>query len=184
MLPFVSKLLLARQLNFEKGKLSIFGQRVIIFPVELILLITQKCTVDKKFEQDIYDTMKEAVYQFCKNLNKRRNVKPKEMAKILINLAEMNGYGKLQIIKLDYEKKVAIFHMRGLPSELLIGKLKQKGKKVVDKYWGGMLAGGASFIFGDKNIEAIETRCVVEGKESCEFLVGTKDFLKKYVKKR
>ena len=180
MLPFVSKLLFSKQIAFEKGKMTIFDQRVLIFPAEFLALMTEKCTKDKKFEKEIYNAMKTSVFQFCKSLNERRNVPRKEMSNILINLSEMNGYGELQLIKLDYEKKLAIFHMRGLPSELLKGKVK--GKKTVDNYWAGMIAGGASFIFNDKSVEAVETRCVITGKESCEFVAGTPKFLKTYLK--
>jgi predicted hydrocarbon binding protein len=166
---FVDKLLLSRQLRFEEGKLTIFDQRVLIVPVELILLLIEKSVVDRKFEQLIYDVMKKSVYNFCKSLAQRRSVKPKEMVQILINLAEMNGYGKLELIKLDYKTKEAVFHMRHLPSELISKRAKTR---VVDRYWAGMLAGGASWIFG-KDVDAIETRCVADGKESCEFVVAS-----------
>jgi len=139
-------------------------------PVELILLLIRKSGNDKKFEHSIYDVMKESVYRFCKTLARRRDVKAKEMVQILVNLAEMNGYGKLKLIKLDYEKKQAIFHMRHLPSELLTSKKGFGNLKVVDMYWAGMLAGGASWIFRE-DVNAIETRCVIDGKESCEFIV-------------
>ena len=91
------------------------------------------------------------------------------MVDILTKLAEMNGYGKLQLVKLDYVKKEAIFHMGHLPSEL-IATNDTKGK-IADRYWAGMLAGGASWIFG-KDVDAIEIRCVADGKESCEFVVN------------
>ena len=168
MVSFVDKLLLSRQLKFEEGRLTIFDQRVLIVPVELILLLIEKSVVDRKFERLIYDVMKKSVYNFCQALANRRGVKPKEMVRILINLAEMNGYGKLELIKLDYENKEAVFHMRHLPSELIT---KQARSKIADRYWAGMLAGGASWIFG-KDVDATETRCVADGKESCEFVVS------------
>ena len=181
-LPFVSKLLLGRQLNFDKGRLSVFGQRVIIVPVELIQLLIQKGLEDEKFEDMIYDAMKNSVYIFCENLKKNYNMKSKDLENILVNLAEMNGYGELQITKIDYEKKIAVYHMRGLPSKSLFGKIKSK-KKVADRYWAGMLAGGAMSILGDKNIEAVEIICDITGKEHCEFVAGSKESIKEYVKK-
>ncbi|MBI2938358.1 MAG: hypothetical protein HYY22_09135 [Thaumarchaeota archaeon] len=168
MVSFVDKLLLGRELKFEEGRLSIFDQRVLIVPVELILLLIEKSVADEKFEQAIYDVMKKSVYGFCQTLAKRRGIEPKKMVDLLINLAEMNGYGKLQLINLDYDKKQAIFHMRSLPSEALLEK--KLGKRIVDRYWAGMLAGGASWIFGE-DVDAVETRCVADGKESCEFVV-------------
>ncbi len=67
----------------------------------------------------MYDVMKESVYNFCQVLAKRRGVRPREMVDILIKLAEINGYGMSQLVKLDYEMKEAIFHMRHPPSELI-----------------------------------------------------------------
>ncbi len=169
MVSFVDKLLIGRELKFEEGSLTIFDQRVLIVPVELILLLIEKSVADEKFEQSIYDVMKKSVYSFCQTLGTRRGIEPKKMVDLLINLAEMNGYGKLQLIKLDYDKKEAVFHMRHLPSEALLEK--ELSKRIVDRYWAGMLAGGASWIFGE-DVNATETRCVADGKESCEFVVG------------
>lgn len=138
-------------------------------PVELILLLIEKSVVDEKFERAIYDVMKKSVYNFCQTLGKRRGIEPKKMVDLLTNRAEMNGYGKLQLISLDYDKKQAVFHMRSLPSEALFGK--ELGKRIVDRYWAGMLTGGASWIFGE-DVDATETRCVADGKKSCEFVVG------------
>ncbi len=41
----------------------------------------------------------------------------------------------------------------------------------VDRYWAGMLAGGASCIFVE-DANSSRTRCAANGKESCEFVIN------------
>lgn len=170
MLPFAAKLLFARQLNFEKGKLTIFGQRVTIIPASLLLLLNKRCTEDKQFARVIYQAMKDSVYEFCQAVSKRFGIKREEMAQFLMKLTEMNGYGILSVPKLDYRAKVAVFHVYGLPSEALAGQLK--AGVVVDHYWAGMLAGGVAFAFDDFNINVLETSCVANRKGYCRFVAA------------
>ncbi len=180
MLPFVSKLLIAKQLSFDKGKLKIFGKRVVIIPIELFEMIIKLSMKNKKFEKDLYNAMENSVHQFCIDLNKKQPLKKEDMLEILMNLTEMNGYGEIKIVKIDYEKKFAIFNFKGLPSETLV--FEKLDSKTVDNYWGGMLAGGMSYIFGEE-VDAIETLCIVTGKQFCEFVVGSRKFLNEYKKK-
>ncbi|MEM5814324.1 MAG: hypothetical protein QXD77_00730 [Candidatus Aenigmatarchaeota archaeon] len=177
MLPFVTKLLFSKQLSFEAGKFTIFGHRIVILPVDFILLVNEFCTKDKTFRRLVYKTAKEAVYQFSVDIDKREKIPKKGMAQFLTNLTEMNGYGRIEIPRLDYKKKIAVFHMRGLPSERQIRKIRHGP---VDFYWAGMLAGGAAFVFADKKIECVETRCVVDGSPYCEFVAGSPAKLKKF----
>src|SRR3989304_8853842 len=124
MLPFVAKLLVGRQLNFEKGKLSIFDQRVLIIPAGLMLIIIKTYLKDKKMEKSFYEAAKEGTITFCKGIARKSDIKSKGMLDILVNLTEMNGYGQIIPVKVDYENKVATFHLRGLPSEALRGEVK------------------------------------------------------------
>lgn len=174
--PFVSKLLLSGQLSFEPGKITVFGHRIMIFPADLILAVNRMCEKDAKFRKDLYDAMKKAVYDFAVDINRREHIKQRDMGAFLTNLTEMNGYGKIQIPRLDFKKKIAVFQMRGLPSEQLIGKVK---RGTIDYYWAGMLAGGSCFVFDDEGIDCVETNCVINGAPYCEFVAGKKDALKK-----
>lgn len=180
MLPYVSKLLIARQLKFEKGQMSIFGERVLIFPIDMVKIIIEKSIKDKAFATSIYDAAKQSVRSFCQNVNSRLGIKkPKDMLDILLNLTEMNGYGQIEPIKVDYENKFATFHLHGLPSQALFGKVKNV--KTVDVYWCGLVAGGMTFVF-NTDVDCVETRCVVTGKESCEVVAAKKDRLIRHLK--
>jgi predicted hydrocarbon binding protein len=180
MLPFVTKLLMAQQLKFEKGTMQIFEQRVLIFPLDMVNIIIEKSLKDRAFANSIYDAARESVGGFCKKVSKRLNIKkPKDMLDILMNLTEMNGYGQIQPIKVDYDNKFAVFHLRGLPSQTLFGKVR--GAKTADVYWAGLVAGGMSYVFKD-DIHCAETMCAITGKESCEIVAAKKPDLIKYLK--
>jgi len=178
MLPFVAKLLMSGQLNFEKGNLSIFGERVLIIPLELILILVRESLKDKKLAKYVYESSKQSVIGFCTDIQKRLKVTQKETLDILINLTEMNGYGEITPIKVDYKNKVAIYHLKDLPSKAFFGKMKVNKSTTVDVYWCGLVAGGMSFVFSE-DIDCIETRCIITGKVSCEIVAARKEFLKK-----
>lgn len=175
MIPFVTKLLMSGQLKFEKGQMSIFGQRVLIFPLEMVKIIMKESINDPKFATSIYKAAKESVMAFSNDVSDRLNIhKEKEMLDILFKLTEMNGYGTINPIKIDYENKTAILHLEGLPSKTLLGKVKNA--QAGDVYWCGLVAGGMSYVFKE-DVEAVETSCVITGKESCEIMAGNKKFL-------
>lgn len=178
MLPFVTKLLMGGQLRFDKGNLSIFDQRVLIVPLELILILVRESMKDRKLAKYVYESSKESVIGFCKNIEKKLGTSKKEVLDILMNLTEMNGYGEIIPIKIDYDKKVAIFHLRGLPSKAFFGKIKVTSNTTVDVYWCGLVAGGISFVFGT-DIDCIETRCIISGKDTCEVVAASKTNLNK-----
>jgi predicted hydrocarbon binding protein len=176
-LPFVAKLLFSKQLSFEPGRFTIFGHRIVIVPVDFLLLINKWCEKDPAFRRTLYKTTKEAVYRFAIDIDRKERVPKKDMAAFLTNLTEMNGYGQIEIPRLDYAKKIAIFRMHGLPSERQVGKIR---RGPIDFYWAGMLAGGAAFVFADKKMECVETKCVINGSPYCEFVAGTKASLKRF----
>jgi hypothetical protein len=178
MLPFVAKLLMGGQLSFEKGNLSIFGERVLIIPLELILILVRESLEDKKLAKYIYESSKQSVISFCNDIQKKLKVSQKETLDILINLTEMNGYGEITPIKVGYKEKVAIYHLKGLPSKAFFGKIKVKENTTVDVYWCGLVAGGMSFVFND-DIDCLETRCIISGKDTCEVIAAKKPYLKK-----
>ncbi len=179
MLPFVTKLLVGGQLKFEKGNLSIFGERVLIIPLELVLILVKESMKDKKLAKSVYESSKQSVIKFCESIQKRLKISNKEVLEILISLTEMNGYGEITPIKIDYIEKNAVFHLKGLPSIAFFGNMDNvTDTTTVDVYWCGLVAGGMSFVFSE-DIDCLETRCIVSGKETCEVIAGQKVALKK-----
>lgn len=179
MIPFVTKLLMSGQLKFEEGQITIFDQRVLIFPMSMVEIMIEKSVKDEEFARSIYDAAKKSVIEFSESVCKRLNItKEKDFLDILFKLTEMNGYGQITPVKIDYEKKVGILHLRGLPSKAIAGKFA--GVRTADVYWCGLVAGGMSHVFGT-DVDAIETRCVSDGKDSCEIVSGKPSDLQRYL---
>ena len=76
MLPFVAKLLMSGQLSFENSKLSIFGERVLIIPLELILILVRESLKNEKLAKYVYDSAKQSVIGFCNNIQKKIKNRP------------------------------------------------------------------------------------------------------------
>lgn len=171
---FAKKLMFARELKMGEGRLEIMHQRVIMMPVQFFETMIKMSLKNKKFEKEIYKSLKKSVYEFSKELDKRFTVKGLKFTELLTLLTEMNGYGKVTPTKIDYKNKIAVFHLEDLPSGSLKGKMKGLG----DVYWGGIMAGGASYAL-DANLDCIETKCVLQGNKYCEFVIAPKEVLLK-----
>lgn len=179
MIPFATKLLMSGQLKFDQGQITIFDQRVLIFPMSMVEIMMEKAIKDEEFARSIYDAAKRSVIEFSEKVCKRLNItKEKEFLDILFKLTEMNGYGQIVPTKIDYESKTGVLQLKGLPSKSLFGKFG--GVKTADIYWCGLVAGGLSHVF-EADVDAIETRCVIDGKDSCEIVAGKPEFLQKHL---
>jgi len=169
---FAKKLMFARELKMGEGRIEILHQRVIIIPSQYFNAIIETSLNDKSFESKVYEHLKSAVYTFCKELDKKFKLRGKKLEETLVNLTEMNGYGKLKIIKDDPQNKVAILHISDLPSIQVKGKVKGFG----DMYWAGILAGGISYVYGT-DVDCIETKCILKNSPFCEFVAAKKENL-------
>lgn len=179
MIPFVTKLLMSGELKFDQGQITIFDQRVLIFPMSMVEIMIEKSLKDDEFARSIYDAAKRSVAEFSENVCRRLNIKKeKDFLDILFKLTEMNGYGQIVPVKVDYENKIGVLHLRGLPSKVLSGKFT--GVRTADVYWCGLVAGGMSHVF-ETDVDAVETRCVSDGKDSCEIIAGRPADLKKHL---
>ena len=175
MFEFAQKMLLLKQLNIEKGKIELLGQRVIIVPIKLISLLIDLYYKDKKLERDIYAVMRESVKEYSIKAKNTFKFKPETLLSMLMDLTRLNGYGDIYLEKISYPEKKALFKIDGLPSNLLSTKYNHF---MGDTYWAGITAGALTIIFDDLEIECLEIKCVLNGDKFCTFIAGTKNFLK------
>ncbi len=152
---------------------EMLGQRIMIVPRELFTEFIDLYREDPEMEQTMYRTMKKSVYSFCADLDDDRDLEPAELLNTLLKLTKLNGFGHIEINDYDREMKEAVFYVRNLPSDELDDTEPFKG----DTYWSGMLAGGMSYVF-QQDVECLETQCMLEGENSCKFLVAPKTTLR------
>lgn len=146
---------------------EILNQEVLIVPKDLFTHLIKLYANDMTLERGIYRMMRTSVYRFCQEIDSDQDLEPAELMQALLHLTQLNGYGHIEINDYDKEKQMATFYVRNLPSEELRGTYTFKG----DTYWAGMLAGGMSYVF-QEDVNALETQCVLEGRNSCRFVVA------------
>ncbi len=164
---------------YNRGKLrlteegpELLDQQVLIVPRDLFTELIQLYHDNPVLEQTIYQVMRQSVHDFCVSINEENDHEPAEMLHILLHLTRLNGYGNIEINDYNAAERTAVFYVRKLPSENVGDDYTFKA----DTYWAGMLAGGMSYVFGEQ-VDALETQCVLEGHNSCRFLVGPRELL-------
>lgn len=173
MFEFARKLMLSRKLKMERGELELLDQEVLIIPKNLLRRIIEVYAEQPGLERDIYRIMKESVREFSAEIDSDHSFTPRELLDTLLKLTELNGYGNIEVVNYNPEDKMVSFMIKNLPSE----RMRDQYSFKADTYWAGMLAGGVSYIF-QADIDAVETQCVVEGENQCEFLAAPPDVLR------
>lgn len=181
MFEFAKKMLVLKQLNIEKGKIELLGQRVVIIPIKLITLLIDLYSNNKELEKKIYAIMRESVRDYSLVAKEKFKFKPENLLSMLMDLTRLNGYGDITLEKISYSEKKVLFKVEGLPSLYLKGS-KNYGNFMADSYWAGILAGGISVIFDDNSVECIEIKCVLTNSPACLFMVAQKKFLEENYK--
>lgn len=168
---FFKKLLMSRQLTFERGQIKIAGETSIMVHGPALVRLTDTLIkiMGKKGINYIYLSSKEGGKSLGDAYKKKFLIKEVKLANLLKDLAEMGGWGEFSFIKIDSSNRSLICNVNKSPfAELTI----LKGKKVCHMIR-GFLAGGASVGFNE-DLDCIETKCVAEGSSFCEFFIKTK----------
>lgn len=165
---FMQKLVLARQIRFEKGKIGLSNQRVVISPIEPIIAITEILLEEETLIPKVYEKIRNSFSEgFADGISRLYKVEDLNLTKWLVDVSNMGGWGKTTLVKFDNKAHTGILRVEDSP---LITYFKGKTKKPVDHIWRGITAAGASRIFND-DIDFIETKCAAMGNTKvCEFI--------------
>lgn len=169
---FFNQIFLSRQLKFEEGELSMFGQPIIMLPASTIVEL-QKFIEDnyKGGDKIIYNAAKNAGVKFVSTFKKQFSPKsPQKLLETCLSVLSLAGCGKITIIKFDFQKTSAVFHVTRSPWAASRGK----SKVPVDNFLGGFFAGGCEEIFEKRPIDVKEIICEAMGKAFCEFTTISK----------
>lgn len=150
------------------------GVPVMIIPRVLYTRLIEVYANNPAMELQIYNVMKHTTQEYSDELGASQDMEIAEMLETLFSVANIYGYGRIEISDYDRDTPMAAFFIRHLPSDEANPDQPFKG----DTYWAGMLAGGLSYIF-DQDVECLETQCKLEGHNSCRFVVAPRNVLKK-----
>jgi len=178
----IQKLLFVNQFNIINGKIKILGKDyVLIDPFTFLLLQNiDKSTTYKVAKNGSKNAIKEIV-NHAEVYNNVKSQALKEIAllsqkigktddgtiKTLQKLFEIYGLGKLTITEIDNKNKTALLKIE----DSTIAKANsKKSKEPVCILCAGVLAGIFSYIF-KKDSDCIETKCLTQGNNFCEFKI-------------
>jgi len=180
----IQKLLFVNQFNLINGKIKILGKDYILIDPYTFLLLQDidKSTTYKVAKKGSEEGIKEIVNhaEIYKNI---KNQSLKEIALLsqkvgktdegtiqtLQKLFEIYGLGKLIITNLNNDDKTAILKIEN--STMAKANLeKTKSKEPVCVLCAAVLAGIFSYIF-KKDVDCIETKCLAQGNNFCEFKI-------------
>ena len=179
---FMQKLLLARQIKFEEGKIELMNQRVVITPIEQIISITELLLEQPKLIPKIYEKERLSFSEgYAEAVHKLYGFENLDFTKWLVELSNICGWGGHQLVKFDQKNQEGILRFYNSP---IVKQFKGKTKTPIDHIWRGLTAAGATRIF-KKDIDFIETKCAAVGESKfCEFIFKPRDALTTEEKKQ
>lgn len=171
MFDLFKKLLMSRQLTFENGQIRVTGEISIMIHGPALIMLTDNIIekMGKEGVKSIYAASKEGGMSLAKAYKSKFHLAESKLANLLMDLASMGGWGRFEFIKLDFKENIMICTVKESP----FARLSKQKKKKVCHMIRGLLAGGASIGFG-KDVECIETKCLADGSNFCEFIVKPK----------
>lgn len=165
MTSLLQKLMLARQINFREGDISLLGQRVVIFPEETIFVMTKLLVDDQSLVPTVYEDIRKSI---CKGwagiIKKNYKFKHRDYLNYLFGISNLSGWGKSKLVSFDHKtysgKTVADNTPMGVA-------FKGKTTQSVDHLWRAAAAGSISAVFLEP-IDVFEVRCIAKGDKQCE----------------
>lgn len=169
MFEVFKKLMFARQISFEEGKITMLNQPIIIAP--LYLFVNFKKDLESKYSVEetdkiIYNASKETGIKYVNLLKKHFKMSKVDMIKWAANSITLSGWGKVIVVKVDATACRSILQV----TDSWFAREYGKSTRPVDVILQGFFAGGATEVFG-KNVECKETKCISKGDRICEFVM-------------
>jgi len=166
MYNIVKKLLFARELSLERGKISLLGHTVIMAPVSSFIEIRKYLS---KFGATalLYEACKHSGITYMKTLIKKFGMKSsRELIEWGMNTISLAGWGNVELLSFNEDKKFSILILRGSEFARNYGPSKEP----VDDVFRGYCAATATVVF-KTDMDVVETKCLSMGKGVCEFTV-------------
>lgn len=180
MFDFVKKLLFARELQLERGNIKLLGQILVLHPITTFKYLLEK---DKNsvIANILYKSGKETnQFTFTHKLRERYKVEGLKLLELMVNVAQMAGWGEFTIKKFDSKNKICLIGVSNSPYFREYGITNS----IVDHVVRGFICGALINIMKDSTLETLEIKCESNGDHHCEFLTKRKaDFSKEIQKK-
>ncbi len=164
MFDVVKKLMFAREIDFERGNISLLGHPVIMCPVSTFTEIRRMLEVIDATAL-LYLASKKSGLSYIRTLQKKFGMKPYDLLKWGINTISLAGWGNTEILKFDMEKKTSITILE----DSKFVKSYGHSSVPIDDIFRGFAAATASICFGIDS-DVIEIKCKSMGAPRCEII--------------
>ncbi len=176
---FLSKLLISRQLKFEKGQIILLNRPMAFVPIEFYIHITKEVLKSYKEIREIYLDAWKAGVIFMRDVAEKYSMeKFEERYKNAMDIISSAGFGDYQTLEFEAGK---FSHFKILNNP--IAEKFYPSKVPVDHILRGFNAGGGTPVH-ERIINTIETDCKSMNGKFCIHVNATKEILKKYKDQR
>ncbi len=165
---FFEMLVLNHRLHLEDGKVSFYGQDIVIFEPTSLAEYISEIDNDLASIKLLYYITKEAIMENSKNIID--NFKATEPTKWIAKTVNLYAFGKITFVNNNMEDVL-------LENSAIVKILKNKVKNPPDYILRGLIAGFSSII-RNENLECIETECQATGSQYCKLIIGSQNYLK------
>jgi len=176
MIKTFADMLMHGYIRIERGTYKILNQSAILCHRHFFVELTKSAINDPQKTIDLYETAKKSVISgFTIGIMTEYKLSGKGLADVLVNIAELGGWGKFEIIDYDEAHKRTIIKVL----DSAVGtSLVNTTSKPVDHIMRGIMGGMACLIFSS-DMDFVETKCIAKGDPYCEFVAKEKsEFLK------
>jgi len=180
MFDFVKKLLFARELQLERGNITLLNEILVLHPISTFKYLLDK---DKNniIAKTLYISGKETnQFTFSNKVRQRYKAEGVKLLQLMVNIAQMAGWGEFTIAKYDPKNKVCVVKVINSPFYRQYGVTNA----IVDHIVRGFICGALINIMKDTSLESIETKCESNEDRVCEFVTMRKDHFDKELLER
>lgn len=158
--------MVARQIDFKEGSISLFTNRIVMAPATFLLEFTKAIEGSPEETHSLYESAKTSFKEIVTKDVRTYKFSVNDYIKWLFEISSFSGWGLLTLESLEIEKKSGSITMLNSPvSEGLKGKVKLPCDHIVR----GFIAGALSIAFKE-DIECAEMECVGSGAARCRFI--------------
>ena len=191
MFDIVQKLLMARELEMKEGEISLLGERVQFVPTQIFVDMLKSAKTEEEYWKVAnlqYESTKKAVYEWFQKMSKKKGLVGNKLLEWEVNIWNLAGWGNFSFNATQFLKGRVSCRVKNSPIAKIFLKSYGKSKWPVCHLIRGGLAGGMVAVTGIEESEVIETKCMAQGYDHCEFIIRPKeefkDLKKPYLKKQ
>ena len=177
MYGFISKLLLSRKLKFERGKIVLLGQPMVIVPLEYFIEETKRVFKTNDFQEMMrlyFDAWKSGLFFMKRFVQGFKVTNFADRYNLAMEIISMAGFGDYKTLKFE-TNDYAYFEIINNP----LAEYFYPCKEPVDFMLRGFNAGGGSPVH-ERIINTIETECKAVNGKRCVQINASTSFLKNF----